>query len=64
MDNEEAADFAYENWSNDNTIKWVVVHPSSLIDEEDVSEYKTPLLQLEVQYSMMAKLVELMLLPL
>ena len=26
---------------NDNTIKWVVVRPSSLIDEEDVSEYKT-----------------------
>ena len=26
---------------NDNIIKWVVVRPSSLIDEEDVSEYKT-----------------------
>ena len=47
-----------------NTIKWVVVRPSSLIDEENISYIKLILLQLEVQCLMMAKLVELMLLPL
>ena len=42
IDNEEAADFLRTKiGQNDNTIKWVVVRPSSLIDEEDVSEYKT-----------------------
>ena len=41
----------------------VVVRPSSLIDEEDVKKYKTHSFQLEVQYLMMAKLVELMVAP-
>ena len=42
IDNEEAADFLRTKiGQDDNTIKWVVVRPSSLIDEEDVSEYKT-----------------------
>ena len=42
IDNEEAADFLrMEIGQNDNTIKWVVVRPSSLINEEDVSDYKT-----------------------
>ena len=42
IDNEEAADYLRTKiGQNDNTIKWVVVRPSSLIDEEDVSEYKT-----------------------
>ena len=42
IDNEEAADFLRTKiGQNDNTIKWVVVRPSSLFDEEDVSEYKT-----------------------
>ena len=42
IDNEEAAEFLRTKiGQNDNTIKWVVVRPSSLIDGEDVSEYKT-----------------------
>ena len=42
IDNEEAADFLRMGiGQNDNTIKWVVVRPSSLINEEDVSDYKT-----------------------
>ena len=42
IDNEEAADFLRTKiGQDDNTIDWVAVRPSSLVDEQEVTEYKT-----------------------
>ena len=42
IDNEEAADFLRTKiGQDDNTIDWVAVRPSSLVDEQEITEYKT-----------------------